>query len=447
MQLIDLFFDRFLYRKRQNVETQNATEESVNNAPPPSTAVASGNTVTDVNTNAETINGGQITPGTLPGPSDIANWGWTQTSAFSAASATTVTWGAGTFTSSQGVSYAIAGGTTGAMGLRNYIYLDVNISTTAYQVSTGILDPIGSGKVLIAIADAGSPLSTYNLVQATQVIADNILANTIGANKMNVGQLSAISADVGTLTAGNINGLTITGGTVRTSSTGTRIEMNGGANAFQVYSSSVLRAAFAGTTLNFYNSGGSAVGGIFVDGSGNFNVGANAGLGGPDLLLFAASLGSIKLIDTGVENMSVTQTGVTFLANRFTLSQNQFQPVSDNTKGLGANGSSWANLWLKRISQPAIAYGYVTAAGGGSRNNISFSVSHAGGTGVYLITPTSPTLNSTTYTVQATPFAAGGGGAPGAKVSVLTSSSFTVTTFNELGVATDFDFMFALFIP
>lgn len=197
MELTELQFNRQLYKTQpQTTETLEAGDVAVNVTPPPSTTIASGNSVYDVNTNAEQINGDVITPGTIP-PStlNIAVWGWTQTCVFTSVDTDTVSWGSGTFTSANGDSYSISAGTTGNMSARTYIYLDINISTTAYQITTSVTGPVGLGKVLIAVCENETVAATYNLVQASQVVADNILVNS----------LSAISADLGTITAGSIN--------------------------------------------------------------------------------------------------------------------------------------------------------------------------------------------------------------------------------------------------
>lgn len=217
--LTELQLNRQLYKTQpQTLETLPADDVASNLSPAPSTAIASGNSVTDVNTNAETINGASITPGTIP-PStlDIANFGWTQTCVFSVTDADTIAWGSGTFTSANGDSiYSIGAGNTGNMGAaptRTYVYLDINVSTTAYQMSTTITDPIGIGKVLIAVcqkAVAPSTTATYILVQTTQIVGDNVIANTINAEKLTVAQLSAITADLGSITAGTI--IVVSGG-------------------------------------------------------------------------------------------------------------------------------------------------------------------------------------------------------------------------------------------
>lgn len=222
--LAELELNRQLYKTQpQTVETLDAGTVAANLPAPPSNAIASGNSVQDVNTNAEQINGEVIAPGTIPPEVlDIANFGWTQTCIFSTVDNDTVQWGSGTFLSANGASYAISAGNTGNMAAGTYIYLDITVSETVYQVTTTQSDVVGLGKVLIAFCQNGSAGATFNLVQASRITVDNILANTISAQKMNVGQLSAISADLGSITAG-----TVTGATIQTATTGKRLRMQG----------------------------------------------------------------------------------------------------------------------------------------------------------------------------------------------------------------------------
>lgn len=63
---------------------------------------------------------------------------------------------------------------------------------------------------------------TGDKVAATTITGSNIAADTITADKMSVTQLSAITADLGEVTAG-----TVTGATIRTATSGERIEMSG----------------------------------------------------------------------------------------------------------------------------------------------------------------------------------------------------------------------------
>lgn len=190
-----------------------------------------------------TITGGSILTSVLSGliaqgNLNVADRGWTQTSAFSVTDADTVAWGAGTFTSADGTAYTISAGNTGNMTAKTYIYLDTAVSTTAYQTTTTSTTAVGIGKVLIAIAQNATTEATYKVMQgqggenidaanivagsitaneiaANTIVAGNIVAGTITGNeiaastitsgKLSVTLLSAISANLGTITAGSIN--------------------------------------------------------------------------------------------------------------------------------------------------------------------------------------------------------------------------------------------------
>jgi len=233
MNLSELFLNRYLYKdNNQSSETQDSAFSSLDSSDTEPASIPSGGAAQDINTGNVQIDGGQLEPGTYPTTTlDVSNWGWGQTCAFSSDDNNTVSWAGGTFTSASGEDYTIGVGDTGNMGVApeiTYIYLDLNVSEIAYQTTTTSADSVGIGKVLIAVAKiglTGADDATYNLSEATQIIGDNILANTIDASKMNVGQLSAISANIGDITAGTITGLTITGGTIRTAASGTRLQM------------------------------------------------------------------------------------------------------------------------------------------------------------------------------------------------------------------------------
>lgn len=152
--------------------------------------------------------------GTIPlANTNIATMGWTQTCAFSSTDLNTVSWGAGTLTTAGGTAYSIAGGNTGNMAARTYIYLDIAVSTTAYQTTTTAGTAVGSGKILVATAINGAVEAEFQVFGGAgglHVLAtDAIVANSITAGMMNVSQLSAISADLGTITAGTVTGATV----------------------------------------------------------------------------------------------------------------------------------------------------------------------------------------------------------------------------------------------
>ena len=194
MKLTELSLDRQLYKDTsQNLETKDSAFVAADSTMAEPESIPAGGAAQDINTGNVTINGAQLTPGTYPQTVlDVSNWGWGQTCAFSSTDADTVSWGAGTFKSADGTSYSISAGNTGNMSAKTYIYLDLLTSETAYQVTTTPATAVGIGKVLIAVAqnDTATNLNaTYNLSEATQIVGDNILANSINASKITTGQL------------------------------------------------------------------------------------------------------------------------------------------------------------------------------------------------------------------------------------------------------------------
>ena len=70
---------------------------------------------------------------------------------------------------------------------------------------------------------------------------------------LKVGSLSAITANLGTVTAGSINGLTITGGTIQTSASGKRLSMTGSDNFLRAFNSTNdIVAEFGGSSGILY---------------------------------------------------------------------------------------------------------------------------------------------------------------------------------------------------
>ena len=90
------------------------------------------------------------------------------------------------------------------MVAKTYIYLDIAVSVNVYQTTTTATTAVGSGKILVAIAQNGTATASYMLTETTQIVGDNILANTVTAGKLSVTTLSSIVANLGTITAGNI---------------------------------------------------------------------------------------------------------------------------------------------------------------------------------------------------------------------------------------------------
>lgn len=173
-----------------------------------------------------TITGGDVAASILSGTvglsnTNIAAQGWTQTSAFSVTDADTVSWGAGTFTSASGTSYSIGAGNTGNMAARTYIYLDIAVSTTAYQTTTTASTAVGAGKVLVATAINGTNEAEFEVftgglningssIVASSITGSEIAANTITASNITAGTITTTEIASNTIVAGNIVAGTIT---------------------------------------------------------------------------------------------------------------------------------------------------------------------------------------------------------------------------------------------
>lgn len=327
MKLTELLLNRFLYKESlQNIETKDSSYNAGNvieETPPP---VPAGGSAQDINTSNVSINTTQLVGPIPPALLDVANWGWTQTCAFTSTDLDTVSWGAGSFKSASGVVYTISAGNTGNMSAKTYIYLDLNVSPTAYQITTTPATSVGLGKVLIAVAQNGASSATYNLNEASQIVGDNILANTINATKMNVGQLSAITADLGTITAG-----TVTGALIRTAASGTRISIGGGSNEIQIYNGSTLRAVGYQNGWDYYNASSTLIGQIFAD-SNSLVFQGNVAETTASLLLGVGATGAVAFWIGTSQEMTLDSTG--------------FHPTNaTNALDLGNSVRRWENIW------------------------------------------------------------------------------------------------------
>lgn len=270
MQLNELGLNRQLYKQAQSIETQDSSYESANNSSGTGASVASGSAAFDVNTGSVPINTTQLN-GNIPSTLlDISDLGWTQNCVFSVTSATKVSWGSGTFTSAKGLSYSILAGDTGTMAAKTYVYLDINVSLTNYQITTSPTDCIGVGKVLIAVCQNGASSATYVPVEATQIVGDNILANTINANKIVSGSITTTQ-----LNATAIDGMTITGALIRTSSGAQRIEMKND-NTIIFYDGGIPRTYVSNGIISFNRPDGTGAGSIASWGSNQIGINVGA---------------------------------------------------------------------------------------------------------------------------------------------------------------------------
>jgi len=176
----------------------------------------------------------------------------------------------------------------------------------------------------LAITNAKIDSIDASKFTAGTLSADRIAAASITADKLDVTELSAISANVGTITAGTITGITITGATIRTASSGSRIEMTASPNALIVYDGSDERIRIDPEGLKLHNlginfiSGSTFKGAFFTETSPNdvtFEVG-NAdelfivnGKAGGDIQIVAAD-GTIFMTATSIKVNGSTKTAI-----------------------------------------------------------------------------------------------------------------------------------------
>ena len=162
------------------------------------------------------ISSGTITAGLLK----TGGQAFSHNITFSSTDADTVSWTSGTLKTADGTSYSIDAGNTGNMAARTYIYLDKGVSETVLQISTSYDAPLGDEKIPIATAEnstnnavfqvfagGGGVFISGNMIAAHTIAATQIVAGTITATEITVSSLSSLNANIGTVTAGTINGV------------------------------------------------------------------------------------------------------------------------------------------------------------------------------------------------------------------------------------------------
>ena len=118
---------------------------------------------------------------------------------FSSSDADTVAWATGTITLSDGTSYSITGSNTGNMAALTYIYLDIDTSTTALQVTTTYSTAVGNNKYLIAVAQNATTAASYIVVSGNGGIGGEIIVN---ANMISNLLITAAQIANATITSG-----------------------------------------------------------------------------------------------------------------------------------------------------------------------------------------------------------------------------------------------------
>ena len=200
------------------------------------------------------------------------------------------------------------GGTEGWVITPGYIK-DISGETGLSSVVTGGND------IRFWAGNADPALAPFRVYENGDMVANSVTLTgyiVTGGGEADVAstltQLSDLDSNLGSITAG-----TVTGALIRTSSSGSRVQLNDSTNTLQIYdASNDLRAESFTNGLNFYNSGGTAVGQLYVEdtagtgelqlSSSNRNILIAAGTTSNDLTLAAG--GSLLLnIDGGTGNV------------------------------------------------------------------------------------------------------------------------------------------------
>lgn len=247
------------------------------------------------------LSGGNIIPGTvIASKLTESSMGVSFNIEFTATDHNTVTWTAGTLKTAGGGNYSIAAGTTGAMTSQTYIYFNYDASQTALQVTTN-WDVVAEKFILICVAKPALntdekaffvPKVGYLGVNGDNIAANSIKANKIAANAVTashissiylqtiqavVDSLSALSANLGKVTAGQmvigntnriwlndgLDGALAIGGTIKANApfqvsatgaatiksamTGQRIEI--GSNSLKIFNSAGAFTELLGRTV------------------------------------------------------------------------------------------------------------------------------------------------------------------------------------------------------
>lgn len=120
-----------------------------------------------------------------------------------------VDWTLGTITY-RGAGYSITAGNSGSL---KYVYWDVNSNPTTLQSSNTQADGVGEGRFIRCINDNG----------IARVIGQG---NLFWGEMLIVETLSALAIQVGDLIGGSLTGTVLTGGLIRTATSGQRLEID-----------------------------------------------------------------------------------------------------------------------------------------------------------------------------------------------------------------------------
>lgn len=151
------------------------------------------------------VNGAKVTG--IAAGTETAIQNWLMDVTFSSSDLNTVAWTSGTLYMLDGTTYSIDAGNTGNMSALTFIYLDIGTSETVLQTTTTIGDTIGSGKILLAVAQNTATTATFQVLGGRGGIlisADSIAANCITAGKIVAGTITSTEIAANTLVVGDL---------------------------------------------------------------------------------------------------------------------------------------------------------------------------------------------------------------------------------------------------
>lgn len=185
---------------------------------------------------------------------------------------------------------------------------------------------------------------TTTQISDSAITTPKLAAGAVVASKISVGSLSAISADLGTITAG-----TIIGALIRTSSTGSRVEIVGTNDEINIYDSgNDLRMKLDSDELGFYNTNGVRIGYIETPSTTNFRIATPTGNA---MILDAEGtniLDGIFFLANGSQKAVVTTDGFTF--NDRVSCVDRVAPATDNTEDLGSPSLLWDDIYVNEVN-------------------------------------------------------------------------------------------------
>ena len=365
---------------------------------------------------------------------NLADRGWIQTCAFSVTDLNTVGWGAGSFIAADGTTYSIDAGNTGNMAARSYIYLDIAVSTTAYQVTTTASAAVGAGKVMIGTAINGTDEAEFELfvagpggsnINASQIVAGSITANeiaasTITAGKLTVSQLSAIAADLGAITAGTIvlpsGGFIRSGQTAYNTGTGFYLGNDSSVTKFSIGNAGTNSLTWDGTTLTIrgtLNASDISAGTLSVDRINANTITANkivgSGVAFQAIDVFTTA-GGTWTRPTGVDKVWVRAWAGGGGGGGGAWSNGTTQ---NNGAGGGGGSSEYREGALTVTGNVTVAVGSGGAGGAGSTSNVAGDTGTAGGDTTFGALMTAKGGSGGVGGQSGNPGAGGSGGAAG----------------------------------